>query len=115
MSMTFERLVADVDAFVDAAVEKSKDGLTVAEFSELAFALLRLVIVAVDAMPEDGSTKKTWALDAVGLLFDRIAARAVPVFLLPVWIVCKPALKKLCIMAASGAIEQILPLLRSMR
>ncbi len=60
-----------------------------------------------------GEQKKALALEAVGDLFDAVADRAVPPIAWPVWIVARPAVRSLVLALASGAIEQLLPLVRS--
>jgi hypothetical protein len=105
--------VADkIAAFIAAARSAAADGITVAEFGELTVALLKTVMAALDSLPEDGADKKRWALDAVGLLFDAVADRAVPAMAWPIWIIARPAVRQLVLLAASGAIESLLPLVR---
>lgn len=99
-------------AFVAAAKSAAADGLTVAEFGELTIALLRLTMAAVDSLPVDGAQKKAWVLEAVALLFDELADKAVPALAWPLWIIFKPAIRSLVLAAASGAVETLLPLVR---
>jgi hypothetical protein len=101
-----------VVAFVATAKSAAANGITVAEFGELTIALLKTVMAALDSLPEDGADKKAWALDAVGLLFDAVADRAVPAMAWPIWIIARPAVRQLVLLAASGAIESLLPLVR---
>jgi hypothetical protein len=105
--------VADkIAAFIAAARSAAADGITVAEFGELTVALLKTVMAALDSLPEDGADKKAWALDAVGLLFDAVADRAVPTMLWPIWLIARPTIRQLVLLAAAGAIESLLPLVR---
>ena len=99
-------------AFIFTAKEHAKDGLTLPEFVELAVALMRIVMAAVDGLPESGSEKKQWVLEAVGMLFDEVAGLGVPMPLWPVWAIVKPAVRQLLLLAVSGAIESMLPLVR---
>lgn len=108
-----DQLQVEVAAFIAAAVAKARDGLTVAEFGELVVDLLRLAVAGLDAMPTDGAAKKAWALGAVAVLFDAVAGYAVPLWLQPVWLVAKPAVRALVLAAAGGALEQILRLVRA--
>ena len=105
--------VADkIKAFVAKARERAADGLTVSEFAELTVALLRVVMAAVDSLPDDGEQKKKWVLDAVAMLFDALADKAVPTMAWPIWLVVRGSVRSLVLMAAAGAIESMLPLIR---
>jgi hypothetical protein len=101
-----------IQAFVAKARERAADGLTVSEFAELTVALLRVVMAAVDSLPDDGEQKKKWVLDAVAMLFDALADKAVPTMAWPIWLVVRGSVRSLVLMAASGAIESMLPLIR---
>ena len=52
-------------------------------------------------------------LSAVALLFDSVAGLAVPVYLQPIWLIAKPAIRALVLAAAGGALEQVLKLTRA--
>jgi hypothetical protein len=101
-----------IQAFVAKARERAADGLTVSEFAELTVALLRVVMAAVDSLPDDGEQKKKWVLDAVAMLFDALADKAVPTMAWPIWLVVRGSVRSLVLMAAAGAIESMLPLIR---
>ena len=101
-----------IKAFIAKARERAADGLTVSEFAELTVALLRVVMAAVDSLPDDGEQKKKWVLDAVAMLFDALADKAVPTMAWPIWLVVRGSVRSLVLMAASGAIESMLPLIR---
>ena len=101
-----------IKAFIAKARERAADGLTVSEFAELTVALLRVVMAAVDSLPDDGEQKKKWVLDAVAMLFDALADKAVPAMAWPIWLVVRGSVRSLVLMAASGAIESLLPLIR---
>jgi hypothetical protein len=113
MAETVQSLSLKVAAFVDDAKRSSADGLTVAEFSSLTINLLRLAVAGCDAIPVDGGQKKLWVLEAVGLLFDAIAARLFPSIAIPFWVLTRPALRQLVLAASAGAIESLLPLVRT--
>lgn len=103
-----------VDAFVLSARAKAADGLTWAEFGELLVALVRLLVESLDAVSVlTGPQKKAMVLEAVGLLFDAVADRAVPAYLYPLWLLARPAVRQLVVALAAGAVEQILPLVRA--
>jgi len=105
-------LAEKVRAFISIAKVKAADGLTVAEFGELAVALLRVAIAAADAIPVDGAERKAFVLNAVGLLFDEVADKCVPFMAWPIWLIVRPAVRSLVLLAAAGAIESLLPLVR---
>jgi hypothetical protein len=105
--------VADkIAAFIATARSAAADGITVAEFGELTVALLKTLMAAIDSLPDDGAAKKAWCVDAVGLLFDAVADKAVPTLAYPVWLIVRPTVRQLVLLATSGAIESLLPLVR---
>lgn len=109
-------LLNKIVAFVETAKSAAADGITWAEFGELVVALLRLVVTFLDTVSTlTGAEKKALALDAVAGLFDAVADKAVPTLAWPVWILARPAVRALVLALASGAIEQLLPLVRSAR
>jgi hypothetical protein len=99
-------------AYCVIARAKAADGLTLTELAELIAAAMRIAVATVDSIPADGAQKKQWVLDAVAMVFDQCADRAIPFVLLPVWYLAKPAARQLVLTAASGAIEALLPFLR---
>jgi len=106
-------LLSKVHAFVLAAQSAAAGGLTWAEFGDLMLALLRLVVAGLDvANGLTGAAKKALAMEAVASLFDAVADKAVPTVLWPVWILARPAVRSLVLALASGAVEQVLPLVR---
>jgi hypothetical protein len=105
--------VADkIAAFIATARSAAANGITVAEFGELTVALLKTLMAAIDSLPDDGAAKKAWCVDAVGLLFDAVADKAVPTLAYPVWLIVRPTVRQLVLLATSGAIESLLPLVR---
>ena len=109
-------LLNKIVAFVETAKSAAADGITWAEFGELVVALLKLVVTFLDTVSTlTGAEKKALALDAVAGLFDAVADKAVPTLAWPVWILARPAVRALVLALASGAIEQLLPLVRSAR
>lgn len=105
-------VTAKVRAFIATAKASAADGLTVAEFGELTVALLRVAMAAVDSLPDSGEAKKAWVLEAVGVLFDQLADKCVPTLAYPAWVLLRPAVRSLVLMAAGGVIEAMLPLVR---
>lgn len=104
-----------ISAFITVARLKAQGGVTISEFAELAIALLRIVIQTVDEMPQSGVEKKALALDAVAMLFDAVADKCIPTLAYPVWLIVRPAVRSLVLLAADGAIESLLPLVRMSR
>lgn len=107
-------LLSKIDAFLSAAKSASAGGITWSEFGDLMLALLRLVVTALDSVQAmSGEEKKAIALEAVASLFDAVADLAVPPAAYPLWLIVRPAIKSLVVAIASGAIEQLLPLVRA--
>jgi hypothetical protein len=104
----FEDFSAQVGAFLMTAKVAAVDGLTWAEFGELLVALLRLGVGAAELLNVPGPEKKELVLEAVGVLFDTVADKCVPVVLWPVWLLARSSVRSLVIELASGALEQIL-------
>lgn len=106
-------LAGKVAAFIDAVKADAADGLTWAEFGELLIALLRLVTQTLDAtLSLTGPEKKAMAMEAVAVFFDTFADKCVPLVAWPIWLLAKPAVRALVLALASGAIEQVLSLVR---
>lgn len=105
-------LAEKVKAFVAISKMKAANGLTVAEFGELAVALLHIAIDAADSIPVDGAQRKEFVLNAVGYLFDTVADRCIPLLAWPIWAIVKPSVRQLVLLIASGAIESLLPVVR---
>lgn len=106
-------LAGKVSAFINAVKADAADGLTWVEFGELLIALLRLVTQTLDAtMSLTGKEKKELAMEAVGVFFDTFADRCVPLVAWPIWLLARPAVRALVLALASGAIEQVLSLVR---
>ena len=105
-------LAEKVRAFVATAKSAAAGGVTVSEFAELTVSLLKIAMAAADAIPVDGADRKVFVLNAVGLLFDSVADKAIPPLAWPVWLIVRPAARQLLLLVASGAIESLLPLVR---
>jgi len=101
-----------IQAFVGAAMSAAAKGLSVSDFAELSISLLRIVIATADSLPAGNSEKKSWCVQAVGDLFDAVAVLAVPKTFLPIWWAIRPAVRNLVLLAAGGAVEALLPLVR---
>ena len=101
-----------IKAFVVTAKGLAADGLTISEFAELAVALLRVCIETLDSIPAEGAEKKTWTVEAIGMLYDELADKIVPTWAWPFWMAVRAPVRQLVLLAAAGAIEQLLPLVR---
>jgi len=114
MATPMPTLVTKVREFIASAKAAAADGLTWTEFGELLIALLRLTIAVVDRYGlTPGHEKKAMVMEAAGLLFDAVADKAVPAYLWPFWLVARPAVRSLVLALASGAVEIVLPMVRS--
>lgn len=109
----FGGVVAKVDAFITAASSAAAGGLTWAEFGDLLMAFLKLATSLYDEIVDmTGEEKKAAVLDGVASLFDAVADRCVPALLWPLWGLSRGPVRMLILALASGAIEQLLPLVR---
>lgn len=103
-----------IGAFIATAKSAAADGLTWAEFGELLIALMRLAIATLDTVSGlSGAEKKAMVVEAVGLLFDAVADKAVPLAVYPLWLLIRSPVRSLLIAVASGAVERLLPLVRA--
>jgi hypothetical protein len=110
----FDDLARRVRAFIAAAQSASAGGITWVEFGELMVALLRLAIHAADTLTGlSGAEKKALVLEAVAALFDTVADKAIPAYLYPLWLLARGSVRALVLALASGAIEILLPMVRS--
>lgn len=106
-------LIDQVYAFIQTAKARAADGLTWGEFGELLLALLRLVVPFLDSVKTmTGAEKKSFALDAVGRLFDAVADYAIPTAVYPLWVLVRPAVRTLVLAIAGGVLEQYLAVFR---
>lgn len=112
--MTPQEALEKVNLVIEQSRASASDGISVAEFSEITMNVVRTAVQVIDSVPADGAEKKDWVLQAVGVLFDAIADKMVPIYGYPLWIVLKPAVRMLILAAASGAIESILPVVRAL-
>jgi hypothetical protein len=110
----FDDLARRVQAFIAAAQSASANGITWVEFGELMVALLRLAIHAADTLTGlSGQEKKAIVLEAVAALFDTVADKAIPAAMYPLWLIARGSVRALILALASGAVEILLPMVRS--
>jgi hypothetical protein len=108
----FTDVVNAAKAYIAAAKVAAADGLTWVEFGELLVGLLRLAVQTVDVLNVPGEQKKAVVMEAAAALFDELADKAIPTVLWPFWVLARPSVRSLVLALASGAVEQILPMLR---
>ena len=107
-------IVAKVHSFIRSAKALAADGLTWMEFGELLVGLLKVTVAALDEVTAmTGAQKKALVMDAAAMLFDQVADKAVPSYLYPLWLAARPAVRSLVLALASGAVEIVLPMVRS--
>jgi hypothetical protein len=110
----FADLGQKVSAFLAVARLKAAGGITWQEFGQLLMALMRLAVTTLDSVATlTGPEKKALALETVAVLFDALAGRCVPIVAYPAFFAVRPALRTLIIAIASGAIESLIPMVRS--
>lgn len=109
----FTDIASAVKSYIETAKSLASDGLTWNEFGELLVSLLRLAVRLADLLQLSGDEKKALVLEAAAALFDAVADYAVPLWLLPVWVLARPAVRSLVLALASGAVESLLPLVRA--
>lgn len=102
-----------VTAYILEIRKRVSDGLTIAELCELTISAMRLAIACVDELNLEGSHKKQIVTDLAASLFDEFSPLLVPSVLRPVWWVVKPPLRSLVLALAAGAVEGLIPLVRS--
>jgi hypothetical protein len=105
---------ANVMQFLADSRRAAADGLTWQEFGGLMTALCQLCIETLDRVKTlSGPEKKAIALVAVASLFDAVAGQCVPLMAWPAWAILRPALRAFVLALASGAIESMIPMVRS--
>jgi len=108
-------VVDKVGRFINKARQVAAGGITWSQFGELLIGLLRVAVEVLDHVGNlTGAEKKEIVLHAAGRLFDVVAGQAVPAALYPVWLLVRSPVRSLVLALASGAIEQILPLVRAL-
>jgi hypothetical protein len=102
--------------FIAEAKAAASDGLTWSEFGELLVKLIRLVASGLEEISGmAGPAKRAMVVETVGMLFDAVADRCVPLVVYPVWVVARPAARALLVAIAGGILEQFLPLMRGVK
>jgi len=112
-SSAFTDLAVQIKAYIDDAKSKAAGGITWVEFGELLVGLLRLAVRLADALNAPGSERKELVLEAAAALFDAVADKCVPLAAWPLWVLCRSSIRSLVLAIASGAVEVLLPMVRS--
>lgn len=112
--MAIDSAVLDqITGYIEIARIKVKDGVTVSELAELTLGGMRLSIKLLDALEMPGADKKAEVLKLVAYFFDTFSDACVPMLARPAWWIVKPATRALVLSLASGAVEFLLPVVRS--
>ena len=109
----FTDVVLAARAYITTAKVLAANGLTWVEVGELLVGLLRLTVDAADLLNVPGEQKKAVVMEATAWLFDAVADKAVPTVAWPLWVLARPAVRSLVLALASGAVEIVLPMVRS--
>lgn len=109
----FTDVVNAAKAYITTARLAARDGLTWVEFGELLVGLLRLCVQAADLLDVPGEQKKEVVMEAAAALFDNLADKAIPTVMWPVWLLVRSPVRSLVLALASGAVEQLLPMVRA--
>lgn len=102
-----------IGEYIASVRARAADGISVADLSQATIDGMRLAIGLLDKVSAPGADKKSEVLKLVAYLFDQFADACVPLVAKPVWWVVKPAVRALVLSIASGAVESLLPIVRS--
>ena len=106
------QFVDDVRVAIAASAAKAADGLTLKEFGEIVYDVMRVAVEGLETVPVDGAQKKVWALDAIAALFDTLADKLIPAYAYPIWLLVRPSARALLLYFCDGGIESLLRLIR---
>jgi hypothetical protein len=109
----FSTVIEATQAYVATARVVARNGITWPDFGELLIGLLRITVRAADTLSTPGVDKKLAVIDSAAALFDGVASLAVPFWSRPFWAVLRPIIRQLVLAIASGAVEQLLPMVRA--
>lgn len=102
-----------IEEFLIATRARVADGISVSDLAQITLGGMRLAIAMLDRVNMPGADKKAEVLKLVAYLFDSFADACVPFPAKPVWWIVKPAVRALTLSAAAGAVEFLLPIVRS--
>lgn len=102
-----------ISDYIELCRLRVKSGITAAELTELAVSGMRLAIRLLDVLNLPGEQKKAEVLKLVAYFFDNWSDACVPLVARPLWWLVKPAARVLVMSLASGAVDALVPLVRS--
>jgi hypothetical protein len=102
-----------ISQLIEVTKARFADGVSVSDLAEATVGGMRLAIGLLDRLDMAGAEKKAEVLKLVAYFFDQFADLCVPLVAKPVWWIVRPAVRALVLSLASGAVESLLPLVRS--
>jgi hypothetical protein len=103
-----------ISKFINDVRTRASDGISISDLTQDVMGGMRLAIQLLDAVSAmTGEEKKNEVLKLVAYLFDTYSDACVPLLARPIWWITKPAVRALILSIASGAVESMLPLVRS--
>jgi hypothetical protein len=105
-----------ITKFLTDVRTRAADGISISDLTQDVLGGMRLAMQLLDAVNGmTGEEKKAETLKLVAYLFDTYSDACVPLLARPIWWLAKPAVRSLVMSIASGAIETMLPLVRSVK
>lgn len=99
---TLNDAVASINQWVASVRLAAAGGITVAELGSLLVQTLQLAIRVANLIPNDSDQRRELAVEAVAKIFDAVADRCVPMLLLPVWWIVRPAVRAAILASVAG-------------
>ncbi len=108
-----EGLQQRVHVYINEFRTRVGDGLTLSELCEITLGGMRLAIAFADELDVGHEEKKNIVSKLAVSLFDEFGYLVLPLPLKPLWWIIKPTLRSLVMALAGGAVETLLPLVRT--
>lgn len=105
--------LTEIGDFLTGVRARAKDGISISDLAQACVEGMRLAIALLDRLSMPGAEKKAEVLKLVAYLFDQFSDGCVPLVAKPIWWIVKPAVRSLVLAIASGAVESLLPIVRS--
>jgi hypothetical protein len=106
--MTESEFIVSMRLLIRSAVEKAKDGLTLAEAGQLFVAFIQIAMQAAAEFRVPGAAKKDLVMASVAELFDALSPYIpLPWFLLPFRAIVVSKLRAIVLSLTSGIVEAI--------
>jgi len=102
-----------IDAYVRESASLLTDGMSVSDLATITVGGMRLAIELLDRMNMENASKRAEVVSVVAHIFDLYADQCVPLIARPVWWLVRPAVRALCLSIAGGAVDSLVPLVRS--